>query len=123
MSREAAIGRHIAFLRDAADIRQHELAKRLGWSNAVLSRVESGERPLSPVELDAVLSAIGTEEAKVFPTRLAREWRLIAEPGFEDPDADLLWEAEQTGQKVDALATNKPRRSSPDRSSGRRRRG
>jgi transcriptional regulator with XRE-family HTH domain len=106
MSREAAIGRYIAVLREEANIRQHELAKRLGWSNAVLSRIESGERPLSAVELDAVLSAIGTEEAKAFPTRLAREWRLIAEPAFEDPDADLLWEAEQAAQKVDALATH-----------------
>jgi len=105
MSREAAIGRHVAVLRDAADMRQHELAKRLGWSNAVLSRVESGERPLSNVELDAVLAAIGTDEAKTFPERLSREWQLIAEPLFDDPDGDLLWEAEQAAQEVDALAT------------------
>ncbi|MGX1348243.1 transcriptional regulator with XRE-family HTH domain [Bradyrhizobium elkanii] len=104
MSREAAIGRHVGILRDQADIRQHELAKQLGWSPAVLSRVESGERPLSADELDAALTAIDTEEARAFPARLARQWRLIPEPSFDDPDADLLWEAEQAAQKVDALA-------------------
>ena len=104
MTREAAIGRHVAVLR--GDIRQHELAKRLGWSPAVLSRVESGERPLSSEELDAVVTAIGTEEASAFPARLAREWRLIPEPAFDDPDADLLWEAEQAAQKVDTLAAH-----------------
>ena len=104
MSREAVIGRHVGVLRDRAGIRQHELAKRLGWSPAVLSRVEGGERPLSTEELDAALAEIGTEEAKAFAARLAREWRLIAEPAFDDPDADLLWEAEQAAQKVNALA-------------------
>ena len=70
----------------------------------MLSRVEGGERPLSTEELDAALAEIGTEEAKAFAARLAREWRLIAEPAFDDPDADLLWEAEQAAQKVNALA-------------------
>src|SRR5262245_5482993 len=104
MANEALVGRYIGYLRELADIRQHELAKTLGWSNAVLSRVESGERPLSNVELDAVLSAIGTDEARKFPSRLAREWQFIPEPPFEDPDGDLLWDAEQAAQKVDALA-------------------
>lgn len=103
MSREAAIGRHIAVLR--GEVRQHELAKRLGWSPAVLSRVEAGERPLSEEELDAILQTIGTEEAKEFPERLAREWKLTPEPTFDDPDGDLLWEAEQAAQEVDALAS------------------
>ena len=71
----------------------------VAWSPAVLSRVEGGERPLSTEELDAALAEIGTEEAKAFAARLAREWRLIAEPAFDDPDADLLWEAEQAAAK------------------------
>ena len=104
MSRDAAIGQHLAKLRDTADIKQHELARRLEWSAAVLSRVESGDRPLSEEELSAVVSAIGTPEARSFLECLSRQWRIIEEPGFDEPDTDLIWEAEQAAQRVDALA-------------------
>lgn len=59
MSRDAAIGRYIATLREGAGFKQHELAKRLEWSAAVLSRVESGARPLSDHELSIVLRGSG----------------------------------------------------------------
>ena len=93
MSRDAAIGRHLAVLRDKAGYKQNELARKLGWSPAVLSRSEAGERPLSDEELAELVGAIGTSEAAAFAVQLAREWKIIPEPVFDEPDADLIWEA------------------------------
>ena len=67
MSRDAAIGQYLATLRDKAEIKQGEMARMLGWSPAVLSRIESGTRPASSEELSALLSAIDLPEARTFP--------------------------------------------------------
>jgi transcriptional regulator with XRE-family HTH domain len=103
MSRDAAVGRHLARLREAAGYKQNELARRIEWSPAVLSRIESGERPASGEELDALLSAVDTPEARAFAERLSRLWSIIPEPDFDEPDADLIWEAERAAQRVEAL--------------------
>jgi transcriptional regulator with XRE-family HTH domain len=41
------VGRRVTQVREVAGIKQVELARRIGWSPAVLSRSESGERQLS----------------------------------------------------------------------------
>ena len=104
MSRDVAIGKHLAALRDQAGLKQNELARKLEWSAAVLSRVESGERSLSDDELGIILRGIGTPEAIKVKALLARQWQMLPEPLLDDPDFDLLWEAEQTAQKIHALA-------------------
>jgi transcriptional regulator with XRE-family HTH domain len=104
MSREAEIGRHIATLRDLAGLKQNELAKKITWSPAVLSRVESGDRPLSRDELDIILNGIGTPAAMKVKEMLNRSWQILPEPALADPDADLLWEAEKAAQNVHTLA-------------------
>jgi transcriptional regulator with XRE-family HTH domain len=104
MTRELAIGKHLAVLRDQARLKQNELAKRLEWSAAVLSRVESGERALADDELEIILRGIGTPDAMRVKEVLARKWQILPEPPLGDPDADLLWEAEQAAQKIHALA-------------------
>ena len=104
MTRELAIGKHLAVLRDQAGLKQNELAKKLEWSAAVLSRVESGERGLADDELEIILRGIGTPEAIRVKEVLARKWQVLPEPPLGDPDADLLWEAEQAAQKIHALA-------------------
>lgn len=104
MSRDIAIGKHIATLREKGGLKQNEVARKLGWSPAVLSRSESGERPLSDEERAELLGAIGTPEAKAFAEMLSRQWRIIPEPAFDEPDADLIWQAEQTAQRVSDLA-------------------
>ena len=104
MSRDTAIGKRIATLRDEAGFKQNELAKKLTWSAAVLSRVENGDRTLAPDELQTVLDGIGTADALKLREVLERRWEVIPEPPLGDPDADLLWEAEQTAQQVHALA-------------------
>jgi transcriptional regulator with XRE-family HTH domain len=104
MSRDAAIGKHLAALRDRAQLKQNELARRLEWSAAVLSRVESGERPLTDDELDIILRGIGTPEALRLKDILTRRWERLPEPTLGDPDSDLIWEAERAAQEIHALA-------------------
>jgi len=98
------IGRHIAILREQAGLKQNELARKLEWSAAVLSRVESGERPISEDEIDIILKGIDTPEAARVKELLQRRWQVLPEPMLADPDGDLLWEAEQTAQRVHALS-------------------
>lgn len=73
MSRDIAIGKHIAALREKGGFKQNEVARKLGWIPVVLSRSESGERPLSDEERAELLGAIGTPEAKAFAEMLSRQ--------------------------------------------------
>lgn len=104
MSQDTAVGRYLANLRERAGFKQADLAKRLEWSGAQLSRIESGERALSSEELEMILDRIDTPEAAKAKEELAREWQMLPAPALGDPDADLLWEAEQTARKINALA-------------------
>ncbi len=88
------IGRRLAHVRELAGLKQAELARRVTWSPAVLSRVESGERPLAPEELDTVLAAIGTADAEHLRAALTREWRVLPRPALDHPDQDVLWDCE-----------------------------
>jgi transcriptional regulator with XRE-family HTH domain len=104
MNKVAIIGKHIAKLREQAELKQNELARKLTWSPAVLSRVESGDRSLAPEELATLLQGIGTPEALRLQDVLARNWKVLPEAPLGDPDADLLWDAEQATQLVHELA-------------------
>jgi len=103
-SRDTIIGKRLAALREQADLKQNELAKKLEWSAAVLSRVESGERALSDDELEIVLRGIGTPEALKLKEVLSRQWKELPEPVLGDSDSEILWLAEQTAQKIHSLA-------------------
>ena len=98
------IGAYLARLREKAGLKQNELASKVTWSPAVLSRVESGERPLSAEERDSILDAIGTEEALDFKETVERVWLHLDRPPLGHPDKQILWEAEQSLQKVTDLA-------------------
>jgi transcriptional regulator with XRE-family HTH domain len=97
------VGRRVTQVREAAGIKQAELARKITWSPAVLSRVESGERPLAAEELKTVMEAIGTPEALQLSKALAREWREITRPPLDHADQDLLWEAELICRDLVAL--------------------
>jgi len=90
-------------VREAAGIKQGELARKITWSPAVLSRIESGERPLAAEELKTVMDAIGTPEALQLSKALARDWGEIRRPPLDHADQDLLWEAEEICRKLIAL--------------------
>jgi transcriptional regulator with XRE-family HTH domain len=94
------VGRRLMQVRETAGIKQAELARRITMSPAVLSRVESGERELSPDELRAVMAAIGTPEALHLAEMLGREWRETPRPPLDHSDQDLLWDAEQVCREL-----------------------
>ena len=94
------VGAYLARLREKAGLKQNELASKVTWSPAVLSRVESGERPLSVEERDSILEAIGTEEALGFKETVERVWRHLPRPRLGHPDEAILWKAEQALEKV-----------------------
>lgn len=99
----AEIGRYLSQVRERAGIKQAELARRVTWSQAVLSRIEAGERPLADDELQAMLQAIGTPEAMKLSETLKRVWQVLPRPSLDHPDQDLLWSAEQAAQELVVL--------------------
>jgi len=97
------LGRYLFQVRERAGIKQAELARRITWSPAVLSRIESGERQMAADELQIILSAIGTPEAIQLSEVLQRDWSVLPRPNLDHPDQNLLWEAEQVAQMLDKL--------------------
>ncbi len=97
------VGRYLGLVRERAKIKQAELARKITWSPAVLSRVESGERALAPEELSTILNAIGTAEANQLAEQIQRRWKVLPRPALDHPDQNLLWEAEQVAQELIAL--------------------
>ncbi|MET9439402.1 helix-turn-helix transcriptional regulator [Streptomyces sp. NPDC006610] len=89
------LGHRLAQLRERAGMKQAELAREVTWSQAVLSRVEAGERSVSGDELEILLKSIGTVEAAELATVLAREWQHLPTPALDHPDHHLLWRAEE----------------------------
>jgi transcriptional regulator with XRE-family HTH domain len=106
MRNPVELGQYLAQLRDKAGYKQVELAKKITWSPAVLSRVESGERPVSEEELADLLAAIGTQEARGVAQVLTRKWDLIPEPPLGHADQDLLWNAETVANDLRRLRTH-----------------
>jgi transcriptional regulator with XRE-family HTH domain len=98
------LGRHLTHVRELAGIKQAELARRVTWSPAVLSRIECGERAIAAEELDQLLGAINIPEAEQLKSALRRQWTVIERPGLDHPDQDLLWSAEEVAQKLRELA-------------------
>lgn len=104
MTTHTEMGKYLAHLRGKAGLKQNELAQKVTWSPAVLSRVESGERAVSTDELNSILQAIGTEGALRFRETVGRDWRKLDKPPLGHPDESLLWEAEQAFQSVEELS-------------------
>ena len=97
------IGRHLMQVRDRAGLKQGELAKRLSLSPAVLSRIESGERTITPAEAQDILAQIGTSEATAVANALTRAWTVLPRPPLDHPDQETLWAAEQVAAELSAL--------------------
>lgn len=104
MQDSVAIGHYLAQLRDQAGLKQAELARKITWSQAVLSRVESGDREVTKEELGQVLNAIGTDDALRLAERLRRTWRVLPTPPLDHPDQENLWAAEEAAQQLEDLA-------------------
>ena len=83
------LGRRLMQVRELAGMKQAELARRVTWSPAVLSRIESGERPLTDDELKAVTDAIGSPEASQLSAVLGRDWLIIPRPPLDNTGASF----------------------------------
>lgn len=103
MTTDIATGNYLARLRDEAGLKQRELADRITWSATLLSRVESGERAVSPDELERILAAIDTEEAQAFQKTIRRTWKCLPKPPLGHPNESLLWEAELVLREIESL--------------------
>ncbi|MDX3066740.1 helix-turn-helix domain-containing protein [Streptomyces sp. ND04-05B] len=96
------LGHRLAQLRERSGMKQAELARKVTWSQAVLSRIEAGERSLSNDELATLLEAIGSDEADDLATILGRDWQHLPRPALDHPDQHLLWRAEQMTVALEA---------------------
>ena len=106
MMTDVATGQYLARLRDEAGLKQKEVAERVTWSPAVLSRVESGERPLTSDELDSILTAIGTDKAMDFREVVSRVWTYLPKPPLGHPNESILWRTEQALQAIEEVLEN-----------------
>ena len=103
VAQDKELGRELARVRALAGLTQAQLAARLGVSQTVVSRTESGERRLGSAELRGFAEAIGIEEASGMETRRSRQWRALRRPPLGHPDHDLLWKAEMAVRKLQTL--------------------
>ena len=99
----SATGKYLARLREAAGLKQKDVAQKVTWSPAVLSRVESGDRDITSDELDAILQAIGTEKALEFQQVARRTWEILPKPPLGHPEESLLWDTEKTLQSIEEV--------------------
>jgi transcriptional regulator with XRE-family HTH domain len=101
----AQLGHRLAQLRERTGMKQAELARKITWSQAVLSRIEGGERTISDDELTTLLDAIGTEEAADLAMILDRDWQHLPRPPLDHPDQNPLWRAEQMIAALEGAGT------------------
>ena len=97
------LGRELARLRALARLTQAQLADRLGVSQTVVSRTESGERWLESAELRDFAEAIGIDEARGLEAQRSRQWTALKRPPLGHRDHDLLWQAEMALRKLHTL--------------------
>jgi transcriptional regulator with XRE-family HTH domain len=90
-------------VRERSGIKQAELAKRVSLSPAVLSRIESGDRPVTLEEVQDILAQLATPEAANLAKALQRAWKVLPRPPLDHPDQDLLWEAEEVARELVTL--------------------
>src|SRR5829696_264425 len=82
------VARYLSQIRERAKIKQADLARQITWSPTILSRIESGERLLMPGELETIVDAIATPEAKHLLKLVERKWSVLPPPPLDHPDQD-----------------------------------
>jgi len=101
---EKGLGYSIALLREQAGFTQAELARRMKENQQIspagVSRIESGDREVSEVEIEAIVTSIGTEEALNFLSFYTTKWQFLNKPNFEHADREVLQKIDETLQVV-----------------------
>jgi transcriptional regulator with XRE-family HTH domain len=103
-------GGMLARLRMRANVKQGAVAAKMGVDQSRISRIETGELTPTPSEVQAYLSALGTSEASSYIRHLENDWRFLELPTPENPELDVIWEAEEQLQRLDGFeqAKNPP---------------
>jgi transcriptional regulator with XRE-family HTH domain len=99
----AELGRYLMQVRDRADMKQADLARRVSLSPAVLSRIESGDRAVTRDEVIDILTQIPSTEAAQLIEALKRDWRVLPMPQLDHEDQLALWAAEQVACELENL--------------------
>src|SRR5687767_7892461 len=104
----SAIRRTLADLRNEASLSQGDVADRLKVSASRISRVETGDLPLTTEEARDIADAIGQKlpRAKAFAEYLADEWKIIEKPGFNHVSLKALRKAEAALQELEPVLSD-----------------
>ena len=100
---EIPVGRYLTMIREEAGLTQVQLAGKITFSTASISRIESGEKDITHDELSAILKALGTAKAKQFGEYLKQKWDELDRPAFDHPNRSNLWEANLALRKLREL--------------------
>lgn len=103
---EINVGRHLVAIREDASMTQAQLADKVGFSAASISRIETGDKPIYPDELAAIIKAVGTTKAKQLDEYLKQNWDELDLPSFDHPNRLSLWEANLALRKLRELRDN-----------------
>lgn len=60
------LGTHLAKLRRAHDLNQVDVAERMDFQRALVSKIESGNRPLDAMEIRDYAGALGIEPSELY---------------------------------------------------------
>lgn len=71
---DAVVGKRIKRARDKINISQQDLSKKIGMSNSVLSRIESGERPARSDELVKIADALDVTTEYLLDNRSSADY-------------------------------------------------
>src|SRR5947209_2580844 len=92
-------GRKLSVLRQGR-MKQSELAQTVGVDGSTISRYENAELIPSLADAQALLRAIGTEEATAYADYLGQQWQWLPRPAYDHPERAALWSAERALQRV-----------------------
>lgn len=101
------LGQNLNRLRIEAERKQADVAKHLKVDTSRVSRIETGDFSPTMEEVASFLHAVGSKSALDYLAFLQQEWYILDRPIFSHPDRNVLWDAEQTLQRLAAFA-NRP---------------
>ena len=103
---DVPVGRYLAVVREEAGLTQAQLAGKITFSPASVSRVESGDKNLSPDEFETMLKAIGTAKARQLGEFVKQKWDVLERPDFNHPNRESLWAANVSLRKLCTVREN-----------------
>ena len=100
---EIPLGRYLAMVRRDAGMTQAELAQKLTFSTASVSRIEFGETNATDEEIVSILKEIGGQKAAELEEYLRQDWDELERPSFDHLNRAALWQANLALRKLRRL--------------------